>query len=165
MADTAHDSAGVRARRESMSLLFRFLPLAIPLLLTACAPDCGPGPDCREARAEAPAKPRRADADKHIAMFMKDPANEDAWRWLCRAAADGHTAAQYTVAVRYRDGLPPVEQDIERAFLWFSAAQRGGLTAAAAARADMVAKLDEAEREALRELEAAAIEADCAEEN
>jgi len=123
------------------------------LLFAACA---------QEPETPAPkpvADVSRADAD--FARFMNDPTNPQSWRWLCRAAVGGHTAAQFTVAVRYRDGLPPVEQNLPRAFLWFTAARKSGLTAAVLAREDVEKRLPEDEVETLRKRSAPLTEADC----
>jgi TPR repeat protein len=102
-------------------------------------------------------------ANINFAMFMNDPTNRDSWRWLCRAAAGGHTAAQYIVGVRYRDGLPPVAQNLPRAFLWFTAARKGGLTAAALAGEDVAKRLPEGEAASLLKDFAPPTEADCRE--
>jgi TPR repeat protein len=123
----------------------------VSLLAAACA---------QEREAPEPAV-SASEAKVSFAMFMNDPTNRESWRWLCRAAAGGHTAAQYIVGVRYRDGLPPVTQDLPRAFLWFTAAQKAGLTAAALAREDVARRLPVGEAAALDEDFVPPTEADC----
>jgi TPR repeat protein len=94
---------------------------------------------------------------------LNDPTDPENWRWLCKAAADGNSAAQYTVAVRYRDGLPPVARNVGRAYRWFTAAVRNGLSAAAVARNDLQKSIPEADLKALRDDKKPLTEADCAE--
>lgn len=139
------------------------------LLLGSCATDCGSGAPC-DATAGAPAatseRSARTDnpeADVAVARFMNDPTNPDSWPWLCLAAARGNTAAQYTVAVRYRDGLPPVERNTTRAYRWFTAAIRNGLSAAALARSDMQKSIPDRTLAELRREKRAANKSDCAE--
>jgi len=135
-----------------MTPLFRPIVLVLALLLAnGCA---------THRTTTAPAK-NEARGDTDSANFMKDPATLESWRWLCRAAARGHTAAQYAIAIRYRDGLPPVTRNLPRAYLWFTVAQRGGLSAATLALDDVMKDLTEEQRTALQHSPAAATEADC----
>jgi hypothetical protein len=148
-----HDLDG-DAGREPMIVAVRTVGAAVGLLLiAACAQE--PEPPAPEPVVGV----SRADAD--FARFMNDPTNPESWRWLCRAAVGGHTAAQFTVAVRYRDGLPPVAQNLPRAFLWFTAAQKSGLTAAVLAREEVEKRLPEDKVEALRKRSKPLAEADC----
>ena len=136
-------------------------------LLAGCSSECRPGAEC--AAAPVVQKPTvsdtrpadRGDADTYFAMYLNDPANRESWRWLCRAAASGHSAAQYTVAVRYRDGLPPVRRDLGRAFRWFSAARTQGLTAAALAREDLAKRMPQEDVAALRKQSRTMTAVDC----
>lgn len=93
--------------------------------------------------ASAKTTPDRTAAETAFAMYLNDPQNRDAWQWVCTAAAGGIGPAQYVVATRYRDGLPPVQRDLARAFLWFSAADRNGLVAAALERETVGKQLPE----------------------
>lgn len=137
-----------------MTAVARIVCAAVGLLLIAA---CAQEP---ETPAPEPAA-NASGADADFARFMNDPTNPKSWRWLCRAAAGGHTAAQFTVAVRYRDGLPPVAQNLPHAFLWFMAAQKSGLTAAVLAREGVEKRLPEDEVEILRKRSDPLTEADC----
>ena len=86
-----------------------------------------------------PGAPDRHQAETAFAMYINDPTNRDSWKWVCEAAAGGIGPAQYIVAVRYRDGAPPVSRDLPRAYFWFTAADRSGLVVAAIER-EIVAK-------------------------
>ena len=81
-----------------------------------------------------PFDPNRSRADLFFVMFLNDPDHDEAWSWLCLAATNGHAVAQNTLATRYRDGLSPVEQDPVRAYYWYSAASKNGLSAATISR-------------------------------
>ena len=61
----------------------------------------------------------------------------------------------------YRDGLPPVAQNLPRAYLWFTTAAKGGLTAAALAREEVGKRLPEDAVSSLRKRSRPLTEADC----
>ena len=123
-----------------------------------------PGSQAEEpaARAGAAPSPSRTEAETAFAMYLNDPANRDAWQWVCTAAAGDIGPAQYIVATRYRDGLPPVKRDLARAFLWFSAADRNGLVAAALERETVGRQLPEELARSIDERAATVGEKDCA---
>ena len=146
-----------------------FLALSVAML-SGCTSECGPGADCpdaqrveKKAAPDMAATPSRVEADSYFAMFMNDPTNRESWHWLCRAAAGGHSAAQYAIAVRYRDGLPPVRRNLQRAYRWFTAAQDQGLTAAALARESLARQMSESQTAELRKHRRQTTEADCRE--
>ena len=114
--------------------------------------------------ADASAKPTRdrTAAETAFAMYLNDPENRDAWQWVCTAAAGGIGPAQYVVATRYRDGLPPVRRDLARAFLWFSAADRNGLVAAALERETVGKQLPEDQAREIDARVSTVDEQDCA---
>lgn len=126
------------------------------LILASCADGAGVGAHSETVTTDT-GTPQSA-----IARFLDNPGDPKNWRWLCKAAAEGNGAAQYTVGVRYRDGLPPVARNPRRAYRWFTAAVRSGLPAAAIARDDLVRSMPETEREALRKDRRVPSEADCA---
>lgn len=53
--------------------------------------------------------------------------NDDAFRWMMRAAEAGHVAAQNNIGLSYLHGLG-VKQDDKEAFAWFEKAAKQGLT-------------------------------------
>lgn len=138
------------------------------VLAAACAapPEDSAAPESRTeepaARAGGAPSPSRTEAETTFAMYLNDPENRDAWQWVCTAAAGGIGPAQYIVATRYRDGLPPVKRDLARAFLWFSAADRNGLVAAALERETVGRQLPEEQARSIDERAAKAGESDCA---
>jgi len=127
------------------------------VLAASCTEGAGVGPGPTPTPATTPDTGQSA-----IARFLDDPTDPGNWRWLCKAAAGGNSAAQYTIAVRYRDGLPPVARDAGRAYRWFTAAVRNGLSAAAVARDDLQKSIPEADLKALRDAKKPLAEADCA---
>lgn len=141
-----------------MARCIRIVLAGVAVLLTAA---CASEQDAPE----PPPAVGRSDADTYFAMFVNDPTNRDGWRWLCRAATGGHAAAQYTVGVRYREGMPPVTRNASRAYLWFAAASRSGLTAATLAAEQVAKTLPEARLEKLRKESRSPAEADCREES
>lgn len=153
-----------------------FLLCAILILsaASACTPvrETGDGPDTQatdnasatsgtNVPASKPDATAAAESGNPLARFLDDPTNPESWRWLCQAAAGGNTAAQYTVAIRYRDGLPPVSRDVERAYRWLTAATRNGLSAAALARDDLARSIPETKLADLRKEKRTASETDC----
>lgn len=127
------------------------------LLSASCTESVGVGPGPAPAPAASPDTGQSA-----IARFLNAPTDPGNWRWLCKAAADGNSAAQYTIAVRYRDGLPPVARNVGRSYRWFTAAVRSGLSAAAVARDDLQKSIPDADLKALRDDKRSLTEADCA---
>jgi len=158
MGESENESDG-EARNRPMTRLFPLTALAATLALAAaCAPRTEP-----VAASDKPAGSHASDAGTAYTMFMKNPTSREGWRRLCRAAAEGHAAAQYTIAVRYRDGLPPVSRNLTRAYLWFSAARQSGLTAAAIARDDLEKTMSEDQLAEMRTEGKTVGEADCTE--
>lgn len=158
MGESENESVG-EARNSFMTRLMLLTVLAATLSLAcACAPRTEPA-----AASDEPAKSSTSDAGKAFATFMNNPTSQEGWRGLCRAAAEGHIAAQYTIAVRYRDGLPPVTRNLTRAYLWFSAARQGGLSAAAIARDDLEKSMTEDQLAEMRAEGKTVGEADCTE--
>lgn len=137
------------------------------LLAGSCAPTCGPGTSCdaksgaTATAAENSANSDNADAKVAFAQFMNDPTNPDSWQWLCRAAAGGNSAAQYTVAIRYRDGVPPVARNTAQSYRWFTAAIRSGLSAAVLARDELQKSIPDKTLALLRDEKRPVTEADC----
>lgn len=133
--------------------------LAVAVLLTAsCTESVDVGSESHPSSVTTDSGARQP----AIARFLDDPGDPNNWRWLCKAAAEGNSAAQYTVGVRYRDGLPPVARDTGRAYRWFTAAVRNGLPAAAIARDGLTQSIPEAARKSLRTDKKPPTEADCA---
>ena len=147
--------------RAPLTVVARTVGVAVVLLLV---PACTPERETPAAERAVSTPPTNASGGEAAFLkFLEDPANTKSWRWLCSAAAEGHTAAQFTVGVRYRDGLPPVTQNLPRAFLWFKAAETGGLTAAVLAREAVQKQLPDDAVEALRKRSGPLTEADCRE--
>jgi hypothetical protein len=135
--------------------------LAVAVLLTASCTESAVVDDGSGSRPSS-VTPESGAPQSAIARFLSDPGDPGNWRWLCKAAAEGNSAAQYTVGVRYRDGLPPVTRDTGRAYRWFTAAVRNGLPAAAIARDGLTQSIPEAALKSLRADKKLPTEADCA---
>jgi hypothetical protein len=66
------------------------------------------------------------DPESRYELAIRSRNAEEAWRWFCLAAHQGHGMAQYSLANYYRyslanfyrSGRTPVEQDFVRAYLW-----------------------------------------------
>jgi hypothetical protein len=48
------------------------------------------------------------------------------WQWLCLAAHNGDSTAQYKIGGLYADGKEPVSQDLVKAYVWYSLAAASG---------------------------------------
>jgi TPR repeat protein len=79
----------------------------------------------------------RADEGDVQAMYEYGARTNDlekAWVWFCPAAHKGHAESQYLLASYYGAGLPPVQNDIIKSYVWRSLSLNGGDPRAANAR-------------------------------
>jgi hypothetical protein len=63
------------------------------------------------------------------------------WRSLCRNAAEGDGSARSGIGSHYRQGWEPVQQNLVRAFQWFSLAADAGHDDAARYRDEVAAQM------------------------
>lgn len=66
------------------------------------------------------------DPEAQLQFYYSDPNAPDALRWLCRSADQGHPHAMNEMASLYRTGRGELNQDLARAYLWYSLAVRAG---------------------------------------
>lgn len=67
-----------------------------------------------------------------LQLYWNDPNHKDALKWLCRAADQGNTEAQYRLALLYENGGKNVTKDIVMSYMWYQiSASRGGYMLAA----------------------------------
>jgi TPR repeat protein len=59
--------------------------------------------------------------------YSQQGRNDNAFRWMMRAAEAGHAAAQNNIGLSYLHGLG-VEQDDKKAFKWFEKSAKQGLS-------------------------------------
>lgn len=169
--DSIHSAKG---RLRSGLPLLLFLTAA---LLTACARgECPPNSGCPQPVAAAaqqerpedgpadranPLNPGVSKGDAFFAMYLVNPAADGSWRWLCRAAFNGHAPAQYALAVRYRDGTSAIAPNPLRAHAWFTRAMEQELAAAALAREELAKSMTPKQVEWAAKVLDTMTEADC----
>jgi TPR repeat protein len=66
------------------------------------------------------------DPEAQMQLYYSNPYAPDALRWLCRSADQSHPHAMNELATYYWTGRRGIEQDLTRAYLWYSLAVRAG---------------------------------------
>jgi TPR repeat protein len=80
------------------------------------------------------------DVDAQWELYFRGypPSN---WPWLCRAAQNRHSLAQYTLGDHYEHGKSPLSRDYVQAHKWYNLADQSGHYAAASRRDQLAEKM------------------------